>query len=435
MPSSARCMGKNEFLYEAVAADGSISQGVISGASDREVVLRLARQGLTPLKISPSDQLKLSGRALNPQKVLIKTKKTTKISFLGLRFTLALPGNRTKDLIRFAESLGVLLDAGISLDKSLAISAELAKSERFSTVVYAIRDRVREGAGLAEALEAQGHLFPQVFIGMVQAGERGGVLESVLKRLSEYLSGVQELREYLISAMIYPIILALTSLGSMAVLLTLVIPKFSIIFEDLGVALPMMTRIMLMVGKFFQNWWWALFLGISVSVFLLWQLVRTSAGQQTWHALKLRLPMVGPLLVKMETARLAATLGTLLSNGVPILSAVQMGKQVVQNVVFAGYFDRVSQELKEGESFSKSLSAVPYFPAQAAHMVAVGEETGRLDSMLTRVAELYDRELKVAVKAFNALFEPVIILFMGLIIGAMVVSMLMAIFSLNQMEM
>lgn len=430
-------MSLQEFVYEAVSQDGSLAQGTISGENDRDVVLRLTRRGLTPIRVAPAGAGRATAPAAKAKPAPTKgvADKTSGQRRFSLRLARLMPSvGRNKDLIRFAETLSVLLEAGVSLDRALAISSELAANRRFGNLLRDLRERVREGSSLADALETQGRLFPPVFIGMVRAGERGGILEAVLKRLTEYLSGVQELRDYMISAMIYPAILALTSVGSMAVLLTLVIPRFAIIFEDLGVTLPLTTRILLAGGHFFEVWWWAVLLGCILFAFTLRQAVRTPAGRRIWDTFKLKFPLVGPIVVKMEVARLASTIGTLLGNGVAILSALQMGRQVVQNTILSQALVRVHQDLKEGEAFSTSLGRVPYFPRQAIHMVAVGEETGRLEPMLNKVAGLYDRELKVAVKAFTSLVEPMIILIMGLMIGTIVVSMLLAIFSVNQME-
>ena len=341
----------------------------------------------------------------------------------------------TKDLIMFAENLSILLKAGVPLSRSLGVLAELMEKRSFRGIVRDISERIREGSALWKALEYHSAVFPPVFVNMVRAGESAGVLDVVLSRLAEYQSGIQELREYLVSSMIYPGILGLTALGSIVVMLTLVVPKFATIFADMGVELPLATRIMLGAGNFLQSYWPVLLGGILAGVIGFRTLLRLPGGRFFWDRFKLAIPMLGSLFQKIEVARFSRTLGTLLGNGLSILGAMNIVKGVVTNLVLRNALDEVYDDLKQGKMLSRSLDERKVFPPLAVHMLGVGEETGALDSMLNKVGEMYDKDLKRTVKSFTALFEPLVILLMGLVIGVMVVSMLLAIFSINEMAM
>jgi general secretion pathway protein F len=337
-----------------------------------------------------------------------------------------------QDLVMFSENLALLLGSGVSLDRALAILAEMSPKRRFRRIVGNVYTRIREGSSLWEGLAAQKGVFPPLFVNMVKAGESGGILDTVLARLAEYLTGVREIKEFLVSAMIYPAVLTLVSAISMVVLLTVVIPKFAGIFTDIGVPLPMSTAILMELGNFMAAWWWAILLGLLGALVGLRQMRRSERGRRMLDRFLMRLPVLGPILFKVEISRFARTMGTLLGNGVSILPALKIVRDVVQNSVFRDRLTKVYDELKGGGSLSRSLSEIDQFPPLAVHMLRVGEETGQLDVMLTKVGDVYDKELKQAIKKATALVEPIIILGMGLVIGAMVISMLMAIFSVNE---
>lgn len=427
-------MNQNEYIYKAVSQTGEVTVGSLKGMNDKEVAQLLQKRGLTPLRISlPSRDFDVTGT--------FKTRKSEKIGKqkkIGNIFQRPLKLHRkwgrinSKDLITFAEDLAILTGSGIPINRSLIILSELVEKKSFRRVILSIQKSVKEGNTLWEALQNFSSIIPPVFINMVRAGELGGVLEPVLLRLCDYLKRMEELREYLISAMIYPVILSLTALGSMVVLLTVVIPKFTLIFSDMGIALPLSTRILLNAGQFLRNYWWLIF-SIAVCVyFVLRSFRRSHTGRRALDSYKLRLPMLGVILQKVELSRFSHTLGTLLSSGLPILQSLVIVKQVVLNTVLKEAFSKVYEDLKQGSTFSRALSDSGVFPSLAIHMIGVGEETGKLDQMLSKIADIYDKDLRTAIKRFTSVFEPIVILLMGLIIGAMVVSMLMAIFSVNE---
>lgn len=419
-----------EYAYRAVSSDGRITSGTMAGESERHVALALQRKGLVPLEIAPP-------AGANGRAGIVR----------GRRKPLSLPGaprairagslprlgrTRPKTLIAFSENLAMLLSAGISLDKSLFIISELTEGRAFRKVVADIHERIREGSSLGDALAQHPGAFPPVFVSMVTAGERGGILESVLGKLTDYLKNVQEVREYLISSMIYPAILTLTSAVSVVVLLTVVLPRFATIFEDLGAAVPLPTQIMLASGAFLRGWWWAMLLAALLALLAFRSWTRSPGGRMAFDRIKLRTPLAGSILARIELARLARTLGTLLGNGVSILAALNIVRGVVQNGDLRERLGQTIEEVKQGVPLSRSLASIEYMPSLAVHMIGVGEQTGRLDIMLHKVADVYDKELRANIKSFTSFFEPAVILVLGLVIGVMVVSILMAIFSINE---
>jgi len=435
-----------EFSYKATNAAGEITSGRLSALDQRQAAASLQRQGLVPLQI-----VALGGKLDNALPLVAKAasfkfkpkSKSNRKSFTvsgGRAANLSdwadkLPWRRpgVKELAGFAEDLGLLLKAGVPLNRALVILVELIEKPLFSRVMENLREQVKEGSTFWGALRMHPDIFPPVFVGMVRAGESGGILDAALNRLALYLNGIRELKEFLVGAMIYPLILTLVTGASIVLLLAFVLPKFAAIFSDMGVALPTATRVMLACGNFMQAWWWALGLGLGGIIFAFRRFYRHPKGRLLVDRSVLRLPGFGTILIKIDLARFFRTLGSMLSSGVPILESLQVVSGVINNQIIKQKVAHLQEELRQGAVISQVLAADPLFPSLAVHMIGVGEETGHLDEMLEKLAEMYDRELKVTIKALTSLFEPLVILFMGLVIGAIVVSMLMAIFSVNEL--
>ncbi len=418
-----------EYAFRAVSRDGRVTSGTMAGENERQVALALQQKGLVPLEITPPAS---AGEGAGPRRARRKA-----ISLPGIPWTARAGAprfrrTRPKTLIAFSENLAMLLSAGIALDKSLFIIGELTEGRNFRKVVADVHERIREGSTLGDALAQHPGAFPPVFVSMVTAGERGGILESVLGKLTDYLKNVQEVREYLITSMIYPAILTLTSGVSVVVLLTVVLPRFATIFEDLGAAVPLPTQIMLAAGAFLRGWWWAMLLAVLLALLAFRSWARTPRGRMAFDRFKLRTPLLGQVLARTELARLARTLGTLLGNGVSILAALNIVRGVVQNGDLRERLGQTIEDVKQGVPLSRSLASIEYVPSLAVHMIGVGEQTGRLDAMLSKVADVYDKELRANIKSFTSFFEPAVILVLGLVIGVMVVSILTAIFSINE---
>jgi general secretion pathway protein F len=416
-----------KYHYRAIDAQGKIVHGTIPTAEGGEAaaVSKLQAKGLIPLRIQKEPFEAPAGR---PSAGGRKKVSVSLGAWRGSRLT-------SRDLISIAEDISVLLEAGISLARGLAVLMDLhAHRKHVAGVLRGIHDDLREGVMFWEAM-ARHPQFPPVFVNMVRAGETGGALPTILGRLASYLEEVHELRSFLLGAMIYPAILTLTSLFSMVLMLTLVVPKFAGIFQDMGVEIPTMTLVMFKTGAFLQAHWWHMALAAVLVAAGLTAALRSPRGRSFRDRFVLGLPVLGSYMQKIEIARFCRTLGTLLESGVPILEAMQTVRGVVSNSIVNAAVGQAHLALKRGELLSASLEKTGRFPSLAVSMIGVGEETGRLGQMLDKVGRLYDRELRKGIKTFSSFFEPVVLLVMGTLIGGMVISMLMAIFSINDMNM
>ena len=392
------------FSYTATTMEGSIVEGVIEAPEEKSAVEKLKNSGVIPLKLAaPREEV---------------ARRFWRRSAKG-------------DVLTFTTEMSALLSAGLPLDRSLNILSDISENKEMKSIVQSILKSIREGSAYSDALQRHPKIFSKLYISMIRAGEVGGVLDVVLDKLGEFLETSKELKDHVVSAMIYPTILVLTGGASIIVLLTFVLPRFSVIFSELGSALPLPTQILLTLSNALKSYWYiALAIVIGVWAFLR-RYIRSESGRYRWDALKLR--MVGDVTRRLETARFCRTLGTLLKSGVPLLQALTNAKEVLGNQVIASAIDRVSKGTKEGKGIAAPLSEAHVFPPLALSMIKVGEETGQLDTMLLKVATTYEKSLREALKRFLSMLEPLMILTMGLIIGFIVVSMLMAIFSITDL--
>jgi general secretion pathway protein F len=392
------------FSYRATTIEGAITEGFIEATDENSAIERLKNTGYIPLRIAaPRDDMR------------------KRISLRSSR----------GDLLTFTTELSVLLGAGLPLDRSLNILVDISESREMKSVVQAILKSIREGSSFSDAVQKHPRIFPRLYVNMIRAGESGGVLDVVLDKLNEFLESSKALKDHIISVMIYPAILIATSGLSIVVLLTYVLPKFSVIFAELGGALPVPTQILLAFSNALKTYWWVALAICIAGWIILINYKRTDAGRYNWDRFKLK--MMGDVIRKLETARFCRTLGTLLKSGVPLLQALHNAKDVINNQVIASAIDTVSAGAKEGKGIAVPLSGTNVFPPLALSMIKVGEETGQLDTMLLKVANTYEKSLNVAIKRFVSLLEPVLILTMGLIIAAIVISIMMAIFSIIEL--
>ena len=401
------------FAYRAADRQGQTIDGVMEAADARGVVERLQRDSYFPIHVKAQEE----GRSA---------------------FGLTLPSlGRSRisrvEVLTLFQQLATLIEAGLPLDRALVILEELAPSPRLRAIVGDLLKSIRGGNSLAEAMaKHQPRPFSRLAVNMVRAGEKGGVLEPTLKRLAELLEETQAFKETLVSALIYPIMLTLAGMGAVVFLLTFVIPRFVEIFRDLGQSLPLVTQILLSLSTGLQQYWWLLALGILAIVFAVRVWLSTEGGRDQWDRIVLRLPLVGDVILKSETARFTRVLGTLLKSGVPVLTALGVVRELAGNQVLARAIERVSEGVRRGAGIAVPIREAQTFPAMAVHMVRVGEETGRLEDMLLKVASDFESEVRRLVKRLMGLLEPAIILIMGLIVGFIVVALLMAIFSLTE---
>jgi len=389
------------FEYKAVAPSGETVQGTMEAASMELVILKLQEAGNIPLHAKESG----TGRR----------------------------GMNSREVGEFTQQLSTLLVAGLPLDRSLQVMLELSENERVKRTVAEIRDRVREGGSLSDALEEQHGAFNRLFVNMVRAGEVGGTLDVTLLRLTDYLERSADLKDSVISALIYPALLLVLAAGSLILLLVYVIPQFTPIFEELGGDLPLITRMVLGVGSVLQNFWWAI---ILVTVFIVVQFRRMLADADkrfAWDTRVLNMKWVGDLVSKIEIARLSRTLGTLLTNGVPLLGALSIARNVLSNTVLRKEVSDATREVKTGGGLAHNLAKGGYFPRLALQMISVGEETGKLDEMLLKVSDTYDIEVRKTIERLLSIFTPVVTLLLALMIGTIVMSVLVAILSINDL--
>jgi general secretion pathway protein F len=338
-----------------------------------------------------------------------------------------------KNLLAFTQELSTLISAGLPLDRSLNILGTVTENDTLREAVKDVLRRVEGGNSLAEALGNYPRIFPKLYINMVKAGESGGFLETILSRLAQYLQGMKEIRDHLISVMIYPLILVLVTGVSITLLVSFVIPRFARIFSDIKQTIPLPTQIVLTFSQLVRDYWWAGVGAVLLAYLGLKAYQKDEERRWRWDRSKLRWMVVGDLIKKVEVARFARTLGTLLQSGVSILPAFNLVKEISQNLAISRSIAHVQDRLREGKGISRSMEETGVFPPLATHMISVGEETGTLDQMLIKVAEAYEESVRTAVKRFVSLLEPLIILVMGGVILFIVVSILWAILSVNDL--
>jgi len=402
------------FRYEAVDSAGEIIKQEMNAPSQDTVVDRLRDQGLLLLSIEEA-----SGGLLNQQIAL---------PFIGTRGRVG-----QNEVAIFTEQIAKLLKAGLPLDRALSILISIAEDGEVKRILGRIQDEVRGGSTLADAMEAQPGVFSRLYLNMVRAGEAGGSLDVVLARLADFMARAKALRDSVTSALIYPIILLAVAGISVIVLLTFVVPQFEQLFEDAGEALPVPTQVVIFVGDALRDYWWAGGLLIILFIAYMKRQLSQPESRYRWDGIFLRLPLFGDLIGKVEMARMARTLGTLLHNGVPLLTALSIVKETLSNLVLAEAIGEVAENLKAGQSLAEPLMEQGAFPQLAVHMIRVGEETGQLDEMLIQVADTYDDEVQTTVKRMLTLLEPIMILGLSLVIAGIIMSILMAIISINDL--
>ena len=404
------------YFYKATDSSGKVVNGSIEAEAEKGVVAELHNMGFIPIRIALS---KGNGKRLDVD--------------ISKQITSLFKGVSGKDILAFTQDLATLLESGLPVDRALSILIDAAEKEKVKEVVADILKTVQGGGYLSDAMAKHPKAFSRFYVNMVRAGEAGGVLEAVLGRLGSFLESSQDLKDYIKSAMVYPLFLVFVGGISIIILLTFVIPKFSVIFSDMGQAIPFTTRFLLGLSEVLRAYWWVILGGAGAIFFFLKRYFNTRAGRLRLDRNKLSFPIAGELVKKIEVARFARTLGTLTKSGVPILQALVLVKDIIGNRVIAKSMEEVYERVKEGDRLSKPLSDSGIFPSLAIQMITVGEETGRLDTMLLRVAENYEKMVRDTVKRFISLLEPAMILAMGLVVGFVVISMLMAIFSMNEM--
>jgi general secretion pathway protein F len=397
------------FFYKAVAKGGDVVEGTLDGATDKAVAVRLQGMGMVPLEIA--------------------SKKVSQPWKLNLR--LGFGGVTAKEVMFFTQELSTLVNAGLPLDRSLTICKQLSDKPRMRQMVEDILQGIKQGNTFADSLAEHPKSFSKLYVNMVKAGEASGSLPQVLERLVEFQQSADELKSYLISSLIYPALLTLVGGASIIILLNYVVPKFASIFDDAGRALPLPTQILLAVSNFTKTYWWMFLIAAGIAIVAFLSFTGTPKGRIMWDRAKLRIVLLGNVLRKMEVARISRTLGTLVHNAVPLVQSLNIVREISNNTVISRAISEIADGVKKGEGVAKPMEKTGVFPPLAVHLIEVGEETGRLDVMLLELSKVYDKEVRSAIKNLIALFEPAMILVMGLVVGVIVVSMMLAIVSIN----
>jgi general secretion pathway protein F len=409
------------YRYRAVSPAGEVAVGELDAANEGEIVDRLRDQGLMPMQIADAAGATFAAGAAPSAKArvrrrLFEAKTVTRDQVLAI-----------------TRELATLLRAGLPLDRALELLIGLAPSPVAAAMLQGVRDDVRGGKSLSQALDTRRDVFSRFYVNIVRAGEAGGALALALQRLSDTMERNKELRESVQSALIYPVILVFVAVVSVALLLVWVVPQFESTFAQAGHALPIPTLVVITIAKFVRAWWWLLALVMVVGVWWYRRRGRDPGVRLARDRRLLTAPLLGDVIAKVETARFGRMLATLLGNGVTLLSGLSIVKDTMTNTVMASALEGVIIKLREGKGFGRPLAETGHYPKLATQMILVGEESGRLEEMLTRVADVYDREVQMAIKRFLAVLEPALILSLAVLIGGIVFSILLAVMGLSEL--
>jgi len=352
----------------------------------------------------------------------------------GTSFELKMPvfgARRRRNVLFFTQEVSTLLNASVPLDRALSITAELTDKPSFRILVLDVLRVLKGGKTLADSLATHPDHFSELYINMVRAGEAAGSLAVIFERLSEFERTRDDLRNYIISSMIYPALLASVGLCSILILLNFVVPRFATIFEGGTMKVPVPAQLMIAASHIVRTYWW-MAASVLTAAAISWRVyTRTVAGRMWWDGLRLRIPLLGDALLKAETSRFARAMGTLVANTVPLVQSLNIAAATLNNRTIAAALVGVAQGVKRGEGIAVPMRKAGVFPPLVAHLLTVGEETGRLDQMFIRMADIYENDTRASIRRFTSIFEPVVILVMGVLIGALVLSMLLAITSIN----
>ncbi len=407
------------FAFEAVKNDGQKVQSEVTAGSKDEAIKKIQDQGLRPTRIKAQKEESKSRAVPGVEKAPAKKK-------VGL-FT---GGVSSNDIVTFTTQLSTLQDAGLPIVRSLKILEEQQKPGRFKNQLEEVSSEVEQGSTLSEAMAKYPKSFDKLYISMVKAGEAGGVLDVILRRLAGFMEKSQKLRKQVKGALIYPAAVITVAILILVVIMLFVVPAFEKMFADIGQALPAPTQLLLSTSQAIQTYWYLIPL-IPIFLMVVMKLIaRTEAGEKALDAFKLRMPVFGNIIKKSSVARFCRTLGTLIASGVPILEALRIVKDAVGNVIISNAIEDVHGSIREGDTIADPLRSSGIFDELLVNMIDVGEETGELDKMLMKIADNYEADVDVAVEGMSSLLEPLLIVGMGLVVGFIVISLFLPLVSI-----
>ena len=423
-----------KFTYEAMDQKGKVQKGVLEVASQNEAISRVKEMNLFPTKIVEAQKEKPAKKSTSAPAAKAGKKKGKMDMQINLNIKIPFLSGRVKAkvLTTFTRQLATLVDAGLPLLRGLQV---LEKQERNQTLRGIIKDlalSIESGSTFSEGLAQHPKVFNRLYVNMVKAGELGGVLEVVLNRLSEFMEKAQKIKGKVKAAMFYPVAVLIVAVAILGILMTYVVPKFKEVFEGMldGAQLPAFTRVVLGISDTIKNHFLWTAVGVAIVVAAIMISIRTKAGRRIFDKIKLKMPAIGPVISKVAIARLTRTLGTLISSGVPILQALTIVKETAGNVIISTAISDVHESVKEGETITAPLDKSGVFPPMVISMVDVGEQTGALPEMLLKIADNYDEEVDNAVSAMTSLLEPIMIVFLAVIVGSIVIAMFLPLITL-----
>lgn len=401
-----------EFSYKAKAPNGTVMEGIIEAAEQRAAVDKLRGQKYIILEINEAK----------------KSAIDQFIKSFGFK-----PKVKSKDLVLFSRQLSTLVSAGVPIVQGLSILIEQIENKVFKNIVEKIQEDIESGQSIADALKKHPNAFTDLYVAMIRAGEMGGILDVILERLSSYLEGAEALKGKVKGAMVYPMVVGIIAGVVTLFLLTVVIPTFKEIFESFGAELPLITQFLINLSDFLRKWIIAVIL-VPIGLFIGFkQFRKTPFGELKTDEIALKIPIFGILLKKVAVAKFTRTFGTLIKSGVPILQALDTVAKTAGNKVIENAILEAREAIREGERIADPLRKSAIFPPMVIQMISVGEETGNLDTMLSKISDFYDQEVDNAVKGLTSMIEPIIIVVMGLVIGSIVIAMFMPMFELGNL--
>ncbi|MCB1042119.1 MAG: type II secretion system F family protein [Acidobacteria bacterium] len=393
-----------KFVWKGKTRTGQVQRGVIAAKSREEAEVLLRQRQITPTQVREEG-------------------KEFKLPSIG-------GGVKEKDVAVFTRQFSVMIDAGLPLIQCLEILGSQQKNKRFASMIAQTRGDVEAGATLSDAMRKHPKAFDQLYVNMVAAGEAGGILDQILERLSIYIEKAVKLKAQVRSAMIYPSVIVVVALGIVMLIMYKVIPTFTAMFENAGMKLPAITQITIAASKFIETYLLFIIAAFIGLIFVLRKYHDTYHGRRVMDRILLKVPVMGMLLQKIAIARFCRTLATLISSGVPILDGLEITARTSGNAVIEDSLMEVRKDVEEGKTITEPLGKSPWFPSMVVSMIGVGEHTGALDTMLSKIADFYEDEVDVAVAGLMSLLEPVLIIFLGVVIGFIVVSLYLPIFTM-----
>src|ERR1035437_6615432 len=415
-----------KYNYVALDQKGNETKGSIECGSQNEAIGRVKEMQLFPTKITEADKEDKSAGKKAKTKTVTKPRAGGKKGG-GMNFNIAIPGLgggvKPKVLTTFTRQLATLVDAGLPLLRGLRV---LEKQERSGTLKRILGDlsvSIEGGSTFSEALAQHPKVFNKLFVNMIKAGELGGVLEVVLKRLAEFSEKAQKIKGKVKAALFYPVAVLIVAAGILILLMVMVVPKFKEVFAGMNVKMPGFTLLVLAISDAIRLHILQTLGAVTVVVVLFMLAIKTKIGRHVWDKVKLKMPVLGPVISRVSIARFTRTLGTLVSSGVPILQALTIVKETAGNVIISNAIAGVHESVKEGETITAPLEASGVFPPMVVSMVDVGEQTGALPEMLLKISDNYDEEVDNAVASMTSLLEPIMIVFLAVVVGSIVIAM------------